>query len=153
MNKLYLIFILVSLGFTACNQGHQSVPENVLTAFSKKFPAAEKIKWAQENKMEWEAEFKINGKDYSANFDESGSWMETEYAIPEKEIPPQVKTTLENEFSGYKIQASEISETSDGKMNEFELKKGDELIEVSIDLNGNVAKKEETKVEDEEEDD
>jgi hypothetical protein len=38
-------------------------------------------------------------------------------------------------------------------MNEFELKKGDELIEVSIDLNGNVAKKEETKVEDEEEDD
>ncbi len=153
MNKIYLVILVSSVGFIGCNRPNTQIPENVLSAFSQKFTAATEIKWSRENEKEWEAEFRMQGKEYSANFDNSGTWMETEYAINEEEIPARVKTTLENEFPGYKIEASEISETDGGKMNEFELKKEGALIEVSIDLNGKVVKKEEIKAEDETEDD
>jgi hypothetical protein len=153
MKKLYLVFILSLFGFIACNQANKDVPQNVFSAFSQKFPGATKIKWDQENEKEWEAEFKMDGKDYSANFDHSGAWLETEYAISDEEIPAAVKTTLEKEFGAYNREESEISETKDGIMLEFGLKKDGEFIEVSIDMNGKTVKKEEVKEEREEEED
>jgi hypothetical protein len=139
------------LSLNACGQTGKDVPAKIKTAFSEKFSNATNVKWSSESEKEWEAEFKVDGKEYSANFDINANWIETEYEISENEIPGAVKTTLEKEFAGYKIGESVLSETADGKVYEIELTKDREKTEAAIDMNGKVVKKEQVKEEEEEE--
>ncbi len=151
MKNLFLVIAAAAiLSLNACGQTGKDVPANIKTAFSEKFSNATNVKWSSESKKEWEAEFKIGGKSYSANFDINATWMETEYEISTNEIPVAVKTTIDKEFAGYKIEKSEISETADGKIYEFLLKKDGEKTEAAIDMNGKVVKKEQVKEEKEE---
>ena len=146
-----MIAVAGIFNLNACGQTSKDVPANIKTAFSKKFPKATKVKWEKENDKEWEAEFKINGKEYSANFNTNENWLETEYKIKKSEIPTAVINTLDNEFADYEIEETEISETVDGKVYEFELEKNETDMEVTIDPNGKVLKKE-VKTEDDEKD-
>jgi hypothetical protein len=138
-NLIYMLIVLTVLSFTACAQEHD-VPAKVKTAFEHKFPKAKKVKWDKENATEWEAEFKMNGMKYSANFTAEGDWKETEYEIEESEIPPAVRQTLANEFAGYEIEEAEVSETVDGKVYEFALEKDETKREVAISPDGKVVK-------------
>ncbi len=144
-NLSLLIAIVAIVSLQACAQSSKDVPTAVKTAFTQKFPTATKVSWGMEDKKEWEAEFKMNGKNYSANYDLDGNWLETEYEITQNEIPASVKATLDGEFQGYKVEEPEISESADGKVFEFELKKGGEKMEVAIDGTGKVVKKENLK--------
>lgn len=119
----------------------EDVPTKVKEAFAKKFPAVKKVKWEKESDTEWEGEFKMKGKEFSANFLEDGTWQETEHEIKKKAIPANVKTTLDTEFSGYKIEEAELSETQEGSVYEFELEMGEEELEVVIDTDGKVVSK------------
>lgn len=153
MKKLFLLVSaigLISLG--ACGQANKDVPAAVKSSFVQKFPDASKVKWDMENENEWEAEFKMDGKEYSANFEVSGVWKETEYEIKKSEIPVLVKTMLDKEFAGYKIEEAEVSETANGKVFEFKLENDETEMEVAIDPNGNVIKKEVKSKEGEDED-
>lgn len=132
--------LTMSTGMYAFGSGDDA-PKKVEEAFAKKFPTVKKVKWDKENDTEWEAEFKMKGTEYSANFMEDGTWKETEHEIKKNAIPANVKTSLDTEFSGYKIEEAEISETSEGSVYEFELEKGEQTMEVAIDTNGKVIKK------------
>ncbi len=125
----------------ACGQ-NDDAPTNVKGAFAKKFPNVKKVKWEKENATEWEAEFKMKGTEYSANFTEDGTWKETEHEIKKSAIPAHVKSTLDTEFAGYKIEEAEISETDEGSIYEFGIEKGEQSMEVAIDTDGKVATKE-----------
>ena len=148
---MLISMILAVFSFTACGQ-KKDVCSKIKTAFEQKFPTAQKVKWDKENETEWEAEFKMSGKEYSANFTTDGKWMETEYEINKSEIPQAVKQTLDNEFAGYDIEVAEISETKDGKVYEFAIEKDEIDMEVAISPEGKVVKKE-IKTEDEEDND
>jgi len=154
-NLFFLIAIIVIVIFTACSQSQTDLPSKVTDAFNQKFPDATMVKWDKENDNEWEAEFKMEGKEYTASFDQTGVWMETEYEISVEDIPAAVAKTLETEFASYSIEKSEVTETLEGKVYEFELKKGKDELAISIDTNGNVIEKamEEQDEESEEEDD
>lgn len=141
-NLLLGIATVLLISVNIYGQKDKDVPAVVKNAFSQKFQKATKVKWSNESNKEWEAEFKLEGIEYSANFDLNGTWLETEHEIGGKEIPAPVKTTLDREFSGYKIGESEISETSEGKVYEFELKKNGKKTEVSIDNSGKVLEQE-----------
>ncbi len=138
--KLSVIAVLFA-SFAACAQ-KSTVPVNVNAAFMQKFPNAKKVSWDKENETEWEAEFNMNGQDYSANFSSTGNWMETEYEIKKTDIPTAVKKTLDTEFAGYDIEEAELSETTKGKVYEFSLEKNDTDMEVAISPEGKVIKKE-----------
>jgi len=150
MKKLSLSLLVLVLTLTqACAQS--KAPSNVKDAFSKKFPTAKKASWDKENEAEWEVEFKMNGKEYSANFLADGTWKETEYEISKKEIPAAVKETLDKEFKGFEMEEAEVSETTTGKVYEFALEKDDTDVEVAIAPNGTIVKKE-TKKENDDDD-
>lgn len=140
---------LFLISIAACGQAGKDVPATVKSTFSQKFPKATKVEWGKENDKEWEAEFIMDGKEYSANFDNTGAWIETEYEISAKEIPSSVKVTLDKESAGYKTAESVVTENKDGKAFEFLLKKGETEIELIIDSNGKVIKKEQAEKEDE----
>ncbi len=141
--------LLISLNFYG--QEVKDLPASVNTAFIQKFPNATGVKWGKENAKEWEAEFKMGDKDYSANFDNAGGWMETEYKISAKEIPASVTASIRKEFAGYKTDESEVSETEKGKVYEFVLSKGNEKLEVAFSNDGKLLRKESVKEENEEE--
>ncbi len=137
-----IISVVLFVSFSVCAQRGKDVPATVSSAFAQKFPKATGVKWGKENEKEWEAEFKMDGKEYSANFDNSGAWVETEYEIAAKEIPAAVRVTLDKESAGLKIGESEISESKEGKVYEFILGKGKSEIELAIDPSGKLLKKE-----------
>lgn len=147
--KLFVI-AFVAISITSYAQ-KQSVPDNVNKTFKQKFPNAQKVKWNKENEIEWEAEFKMNGKEYSANFSVDGKWMETEHEIEKSGIPAPVQQTLDTEFNGYDIEEAEISETAENPVYEFKLEKDKQEMEVAISSDGTVKKKE-VKTEEDEED-
>ena len=151
MKNLFLLIAIAAIfSFNACAQTGKRVPAKVKTAFHQKFPNAKKVEWGRENTKEWEAEFKMNAKDYSANYDNHGNWMETEFEVKLSEVPVAVKNTLSKEFAGFKIKEPELSETKEGKVYEFELKKGETQMEVAIAPSGKVVTKETKKENDEE---
>ena len=146
MKYLVLVFAAASLiSVIACAQNAKDLPEKVKTAFDQKFPGARKVKWGKENATEWEAEFALNSKEYSANFNVDGNWLETEYEIGEEEIPAAVTKTLDKEYPGYKLIESETSETAKGKLYEFEIKTGKGKMEIAVNADGTFFKKESKK--------
>lgn len=156
MKNLFLVVAVVSMfSLNACGQASKDVPDKVKTAFSQKFPTATKVKWDKENETEWEAEFKMNGIEYSANYGADGSWNETEYEIEAKDLPEAVKSALKTEFAKYEIGESEVTETVEGTFYEIQLKDGKNKMEAVVDASGKLVKKEGNKEEeeDEEEDD
>jgi hypothetical protein len=150
--SILILSAVLLLSFTACGQSDNKVPEAVKSSFSQKFSNATNVKWDKENDNEWEAEFKMDGIKYSANFDNSGAWSETEYQISISDIPEAVKTTLNKESAGSKIEVSEVSETKDGKVYEFIISKGENKMELVIDNAGNIVKKKQSEVEEDDED-
>jgi len=142
MKKLF-VSVSVVLAMVVCTEAQKKeAPQSVKSAFEQQFKNVSGVKWDQEKTGEWEAEFKMNGKEYSANFDEQGKWLETEYEINENQIPAAVKNTINTSFAGYKMKESEISETSKGKAYEFELIKEKEKVEVAITEDGKIIKQE-----------
>jgi hypothetical protein len=138
MKKSIMMPLLLGFGVMSCAQ---STPSAVKSTFAKKFPNAKSVEWEKENDSEWEAEFKINEVEYSANFSNDGTWKETEHEIKESELPNAVKNTLDNQFGDYKVEEVELIETPEFSGYEIELEKGEETIELVIDNSGKVLKK------------
>ena len=146
-----LIFA-AGLTFAFTNLDDQKVPQAVKDAFSEKFPTAKKVDWEKENDQEWEAEFKLNKVEYSANFLADGTWKETEHEISETEVPQQILSSLKSNFPDYEIEEVEMSEKNEGTFYEFEIEKGKDEWDVTMDSNGKVLKKQKEDEEDEDED-
>ena len=149
MKNLILVFLVaVFMSTTACAQSAKNLPVKVKSSFNQKFPGAQKVKWGKENATEWEAEFTLNNKAYSANFNSNGNWVETEYLINEKEIPAVVVATLSNKYPGCKIKTAEITESAKGNVFAFELLKGKTKTDVTVNADGTLVVKDKEKVKD-----
>jgi len=135
-NLLILVALLMAFSFTAYSQGQ--TPAVVKTAFSKKFPMVKKAHWATEGKTEWEAEFTLNGKDMSANFDSKGNWKETETTLNETRLSTTEMETLSKQFPGYTINDVAFAETPKYSAYEIVIVKGASKLEVTIDQQGNL---------------
>jgi len=142
-NTVILTLVFAFISVSAFSQKNPS--EIVKKEFTKKYATAQSVKWDNEEKNEWEAEFTMDGKKMSASFDNSGKWIESETAIAENELPAAVVSTLDKDFQGYKRGHLEIFENAEIKGFELRLKKGETSIEVMIDNNGKVLKNTEKK--------
>jgi hypothetical protein len=142
-NTVILTLVFAFISVSAFSQKNPS--EIVKKEFTKKYATAQSVKWDNEEKNEWEAEFTMDGKKMSASFDNSGKWIESETAIAENELPAAVVSTLDKDFQGYKRGHIEILENAEIKGFELRLKKGETSIEVMIDNNGKVLKNTEKK--------
>jgi hypothetical protein len=151
MKNVFLMLAVAAIfSLTACAQTGKNVPAKVKTSFNNKFPEVKKVSWDKENAHEWEAEFKMNGQEYSANFATDGTWKETEYRVKVAALPKAVKSTLESEFKGYNVEMAEVSETHEGKVFEIKIENDEHEMEVVIDGNGKVIKNESKNEQDEE---
>jgi len=130
--------ILVNLAWAQSIQ----VPQQVKTAFEKKFHKVTKVKWEKEEGNLYEAEFKVKGTEYSVVFDDKGTWIETEHEIKVKELPQAILNSVKDAFTGYEIEEAEIIENQSGTVYEIELENKNQTLEVIFNANGNILKKE-----------
>ncbi|MBN2616405.1 MAG: PepSY-like domain-containing protein [Bacteroidales bacterium] len=142
MKKLSFILITLFLfmGLGACSQSR--VPDAVKTAFVTKFPTVKKADWSREGNTEWEAEFVLNNKDMSANFDRNGNWKETETSLALSELPETVQSALRQNFSDFEAKEAAFSETPSASVYEVIIKKGTTRLEISFDADGKIVSQE-----------
>lgn len=134
---LWAIALLVSAGLCAQKINNKKVPAAVISAFKQKFPTATKIKWELESKTEYEASFKLNGTEVSANFDNTGKWLETETEIKVADLPAAIIAILLKDFAGYRIEEIEkIESAKNGNCYEVELEKDKENLEALFTADG-----------------
>lgn len=145
MNRIIIVLLCAALmSNAACAQkiSADKVPAAVTSAFKAKFPNATKTSWEMENANEYEAGFKLNGEEVSANFDNTGKWLETETEIKVSALPAAVQATLAKDFAGFKIEeASKIESAKDGNCYEAEIEKGEETFDVLFSPDGKVLSK------------
>jgi hypothetical protein len=121
------IFILQLLFATMSMQAQTKAPVAVRDAFSKQFSDAKNVKWGRENAKEYEANFKLNGVNMSANYDLQGNWKETETEIAINDLPEAVVKSINAKYPGATISGADKIEKADGKI----------IYEADIKVNGN----------------
>ena len=150
MKKTLLSILVSGLVLMACGQ-NPTPPKEVQSAFSKKFNAFHEVKWEQEDN-EWEAEFKLNGTEMSASFDNIGNWLETETEVRKKDVPAEIIKAVVLKFDGWEMEEIERIEKPDFKGYEIALEKEETETEILVSDSGDITIKK-VKVEDEEDED
>ena len=117
---------LLILLFSSTISCGQNVPGKVKEAFNKKFPNAASVEWGKESDTEFEAEFTMNGKDYSANFNTDGTWMETEMEIEMEDLPDPVLASFARDYWGADIEEIASLMNSEGTFFEIAIQKNNE---------------------------
>ncbi|HKC34468.1 MAG TPA: PepSY-like domain-containing protein, partial [Chitinophagaceae bacterium] len=119
----------------------KDLPALVKTAFSNKYPSVTSIKWGKENAKEYEAEFKLNNTDVSANFKMDGTWVETETTIPANELPAAVTNAVNTKYQGAVYGRTEKIEKPGGKiLYEVNITVKGKKKELELDPNGVIVK-------------
>lgn len=118
------------------------VPKAVVTSFQSHFKGAKADSWDKEKSGEYEAGFKINKVEMSANFSADGKLMETEEEIASASLPKAVTDYVVRNYAGSKIEeAAKITDAAGKISYEAEVKKGKEEIDLIFDATGNFVKK------------
>lgn len=109
MTKFKVLTLLLALSaacsLQSCDNDDNnsiSVPIELQSAFSSKYPNAANVKWEIESGY-YVADF-YDGYEASAWFTQTGEWQMTETDIPYKSLPQAVKTSFEaSEYASWKI--------------------------------------------------
>ena len=144
--KQYVFLMVITLGIgSGClaqkeeKEGKKIPPPPAAkAAFLKAFPGSSNIKWEKEN-GKYEAEFSQNGKDMSAEFDETGTLLESELTIKASELPAPVLQYVKEHYKGASIKEAAKITKSNGEVNyEAEVNK----VDVIFDAKGKFIKEE-----------
>ena len=112
---VFMTWFLLTIITTSYSQ-KISIPPDVSKAFNSKYPAATNVKWGKESAKEYEAEFKLNGNNVSANFRTDGSWVETETVIKVDDLPAAVVASIQKQYPGATITTAEKLEEPGDKL-------------------------------------
>ena len=141
-----LIIILVALFTSIVNIDAQKltidkVPDALKGSFKDKFPSATSEKWEKEGD-EYEVTFKLKKEAFSAKFDQTGKWLETEQDIKVSELPMPIQNNIRKEFPGFKIEeACRLESLKDGHAFEAEVEKGKESWDLIYNADGKLLSK------------
>jgi hypothetical protein len=152
MNKLIVVLMICSLSISAIaqktekeekNEKQPEVPASVEKAFAKDYPNVKDVNWDAEGK-DFEAEFKLNGVDCSANYDKTGHRTEVETTIKSTELPKAALDYIGKNFGAYKlIEAAKITDDKNVVSYEAEVGLNGKSTDLVFDINGKFLKKEE----------
>lgn len=135
-NIIILLSILtISFSLMSCTV---DPPDSVVSAFNKMFPNVQNLKWSKENATEYEAEFTVDGKSYSANFAKDGKWLETEMEISVSELPEIIVTNVNKTYKNCKINgAYQINNSKNEMFYELDITINSKKKEVVLNSDGN----------------
>ncbi|MBP4141937.1 PepSY-like domain-containing protein [Flavobacterium sp. P4023] len=141
MKNLILVAAMAisTVGF-AQTKDKKEVPKVVKKAFQKEYPNT-KVKWDVE-KDGFEAEFKMNGKEASADYDKAGHKLATEIEISKTEFPAKALTYIATTYPNKKIkETAKITDNKNVITYEAEVKIDGKDSDLIFDASGNFLKR------------
>ena len=142
-SSLMLVCFIISFATISYGQKktEKDIPAAVKTAFNTKFPGASNVKWGKESAKEYEAEFKLNNSDVSANFSATGEWVETETILSAADLPVTITNAIKSKYPVASITKGEKLEKSGDKiMYEVFIKTNGKTKEVELNADGSFVK-------------
>jgi hypothetical protein len=139
-NTTCLLAAIAIVGTASTTQAQKldasKVPATVKTAFTKKYPHVDNVKWEKED-GNFEAGFKENNQSMSTIFTPDGTLVESEVSIPVTSLPAAVTSYMKDHYKNVTVkEAAKITKAS-GEINyEAEIKGKD----VIFDANGKFLK-------------
>jgi Putative beta-lactamase-inhibitor-like, PepSY-like len=98
-------------------------PAKVIQAFNQKYPNAKEVSWNADRNARHEAEFKLGGIHYRADFKTDGTWVETETTVKWKDLPAATKESFKKESNQKAIVEIELVDSHEkGKFYDIEYK-------------------------------
>ncbi|MFA7043117.1 MAG: PepSY-like domain-containing protein [Bacteroidales bacterium] len=148
MKKVMFITLLALISTNAIAQKNEekedqkvNAPTVVIKAFQKDYPKVTKVNWVTEGN-DFEAEFKLNGKETSANYDKTGKRVETELEIKKEQLPANALCYIKKYFSTYKVlEAFKVTDAKNAVSYEVEISKIGKSLDLIFDAKGNFLKK------------
>ncbi|SHG17176.1 Putative beta-lactamase-inhibitor-like, PepSY-like [Flavobacterium segetis] len=140
MKNLILVATMAisTVGF-AQNKEKKEVPTVVNEAFQKEYPNT-KVDWNIE-KDSFEAEFKMNGKNASADYDKAGHKLAIEIAIKETEMPAKALAYIATTYPNKKIkETAKITDDKNVVTYEAEVKIDGKDMDLIFDVSGKFLK-------------
>ena len=137
MKKLFLMLALIFIGGYASAQIvlTANVPKAVEEKFDALYPTASMVMWEKEGDN-YEADFKMDSKSYSAVFEPSGTFVQKEESIEEASLPTGVKDYLAKNYPGKKLVERIKITKADGKIM-YEVEVESTETEFTFDESGN----------------
>jgi uncharacterized lipoprotein NlpE involved in copper resistance len=141
MMKKVILLAAIAISTVGCAQSKEKkeVPKVVTEAFAKEYPNT-KVAWDIEDDG-YEAEFKLNGKDASADYDKNGNKLATEVEVRESELPSSALSYLKTNYPKSKIkETAKIIDSKNVVTYETEIKIDGKNSDLLFDANGNFLK-------------
>ncbi len=139
MKNIILMVVVAVLSISA-TYAQKDVPQAAIASLKQKFPKAEKVSWDKEKNGDFEAEFKLNGKEMSVTYSAKGEWLETETGILVSDLPAPVMAAFKKEHGAAKIKEVAKIESTKPIVYEIEYKDGLKTKEVMYDAQGKSSK-------------
>ena len=137
---LFATLALSAISFAQIKDKNQ-VPKVVKDAFQKEYPNT-KVDWDIEDDG-FEAEFKMKGKDASANYDKTGQKLATEIEIKESELPSKALSYISTTYPNKKIkETAKITDNKNVITYEAEISIGGKNSDLLFDASGKFLKRE-----------
>jgi hypothetical protein len=131
--KTIVVVLMVSafLAGNAQKMNQDKVPASVIAAFSKDHPSVKVDEWEKE-KNNFEAEYKMNGRDHSVVYDAKGELVESEDEIAPDDLPEAARQYIVKNYKNARVkEAARITSASGVITFEADLGKQDLLFDNS----------------------
>ncbi|WP_323788947.1 PepSY-like domain-containing protein [Psychroserpens sp.] len=139
MKNAILIILIVFLNFNCQNAANAQAPEEVKQTFQAKYPGENDPDWHKDSNGNYEANFKIDGIKYRADFAPNGKWIETESSIDKNELPQAIKDVIKAKFSDEDItEIEKVEHHSKGLFYDVEFKRDGKNKDVEFKPNGEI---------------
>lgn len=107
-----MTMVITALFFLSCEKGFEPI-DSVKSTFDSMFPKAKQIEWEMEDGY-YVAEFRDDGKEKKAWFDQQAIWWLTETDIPKSQLPDAISQAIAaSAYSSWRIDDIDYIEKKD----------------------------------------
>lgn len=135
--RLILLAVIIAM---SCNTSVKAqAPEAVKKTFKKMYPGENDPDWHKDDHGYYEANFKIDGIKYRADYNADGTWVETETSIDENDLPKAIKKVIEDKFKDEKItEVEKVESATKGSFYDVEFKQKGKNKDVMFRADGTI---------------
>lgn len=138
LGTVAVTIMMASTGYCQ-DMNARDVPSIIRNSLAANF-SKDHAHWNKEG-TNYEATFKLKGKEISVLFDDAGNVVEMEKEIVRADLPPSVMEVLKNEYPSYEVEEFARIDTQGVITYEVELKQKKQSFDLIFDSDGKVITK------------
>ncbi len=137
MNSAKVSYVASAEVYRTIAEPKPEIPENIRLAFLKKFEGASRVKWIIKEDR-YKINFIFKGSEMFTYLDRHGLWIKSFTKLRQNEIPGQVVSYLESQYTGYQLTKHYLKDTPNGQFYTIAVKGDGEYVWLEFDEAGHV---------------